>query len=370
MDVVGAAEEAGEDVLGRATIAHHQVFAPVMVQVVEQSAPAHQADGAPDLRVTSFHAGLRGDFCVGQVAVGQAELVLAGIARVVVEEAVTVDVGDGNAHAGLKIIETGGGADVGEDPAAIAVAAVVAKHPVRYAVGAAEVVHDEQVDVVVAVVVGEGGGQGAASLVGDAAEIDAGGGGHIREGAVAVRMPKLVDEAGDRKAGHMVADEEVQVAVFVVVSPGGRAGVVGAVVGQARFLRGVLEGELTGFHQQIAVQAVARQVSDVDVLVAVIVVVGGPGAMAGTVAIACAGGIGDGRETAVPIIQVEQVASRALDRVDVVIPVRVEVDPGRAATDGDVRVGHVVVKKAGTRCDVGQSLAVSSSCRQQQDCDG
>ncbi len=269
----------------------------VAVQVVVEHARA-----PPDVRVVD-----RGGLAhVGEPAVAEVppEVVVAEVRHVELREAVAVEVAGRPAHpAGAAAAAAALGGGVGEGP----VADVPEEH-VR-----PEVVHDEQVRIVVVVVVDPDGLEPVAGLRDPHRRR------HVREGAVAV-VP--VERVG---GGGVVGHGDVEVAVVVVVRPG-HAGTVPAVPRHAGGGGDVRERPVPVVPEE-RVRSPEVRGEDVEVAVVVVVREGGavhlprhPGAGRG-------GRVGGG---AVAVVPVERVLP-AVREVEVLPSVAVVVAPGGAA---------------------------------------
>ncbi len=185
---------------------------------------------------------------------------------------------------------------------------------------------------------------------------------------------------------QITADEEVQIAVAIVVEEAGAGGPAAA--GDAGLFSDVGEGAVA----VVAEQRVAAEIGDVEVWIAVVVIVAGGHAHA-VVAVLHAGLFGDISEGAVAVVAVEAVPEPGIglvgrgagghgilqagpiDEIDVEPAVAVEVEQRDAADHGFDQVllrGRVAIAKesdAGGSSDVakhGQAIA----CRGPRGCSG
>ena len=176
-----------------------------------------------------------------------------------VEVAVVVKVPKPSREAGARGDDAGVGGHIGKG--AVALVAVES-------VGLAEVGH-VQIGPAVPVVVAPDDGLGVGVLV------NTGVGGHIGKGAVALVLKELA--GGYKGVGGFVADVEVEVAIEIVVAPGGGLGWV-VVLPQAGGKGRIEEGASTRIPQQrigvLAVFAEPSPAQDEQVEAAVVVVVG------------------------------------------------------------------------------------------------
>src|SRR5216683_2966269 len=292
-------------------VGEEQIGPAVVVEIEKRDAPAEVLRVEPESRGKGFVV----EGAVAIVAVERGGIV-GEIGFEQIEFAVAVVVGNGRAHAGLLapvVVESGAGDDgnVGERAVVIVV--------VKNAGGA--VAGDINVRPAVVVVIKSGNAEGVMPV----GLIDAGFGSDIFENAVAKIVIKNIFRprqaawaahhrhafphaggplAGSGRGGQIeidvVGDEQIELAVAVVVNKGAAGAPGFSVAGNLGFLADVGEGAVA----VVVVEDVFAVVRDVEIFPAVVVVVADAYALARP-GVSQAGFCGDVGESAVMVVAIE-----------------------------------------------------------------